>query len=698
MRATALIPVIAAAIQLLALNVAFADDSGPEATDRIAQLLKIDASKATSRASQELSALDNGGQLGVCTALLARVSEFVKDASDTLTPLDLPKLTWPGLPSDSTELVQQQAAEAAASRYGEAVMPHKVPNTNDAVAVVQLVMDCVDGHLAAGDRSPEWIEIAEHTRRLHRELLDVEMSSTLRAEVVPAMAEANLALLQAAALVDDGSVDDVGGRRGALVRRARTAVARCLPHVKSAETAVQADFRHAIQSLVAIDPESSSRAMDLLVALSATIEHSSTGQAGEGRGAPQPVAANLLPSPENNRLLLLNRLTRDPSNINLLREFTDSIRDEADAPDQDALEAARTVLANAVYRVDEACIPELLSRLEQLEAVARCLQDADDSVAKDTSEPVDIASSIDDATDRLRSLQQDLAAFTDSRSAIREGIERLSVLIDDPSATPDQRSRANTVLSTYVEAEQARNTLHYLSASCARLEDLRASGWPTANLDEAVSVLNASEQLLTSLWGLSRNATCGAVKDRCEELPRLLTDYREQILYAKSRDGLAAIADKAQQTEKLGTVVVGVPVNDSLKKLESLVRAAEGDFVRLPSSKAQTTAQPMLQKMQAAVVELRREQLNRYQHLVIAKCKSVLERFDDQWYCTEGEALRYFKRYELATVDQSLLTPEVSRCFNDCIGKLFSKMKPRNLVDCEEAMGRPEDKLKLESF
>jgi len=561
-----------------------------------------------------------------------------------------------------------------------------------------MVLECADLRSSPGGPSHEWIDIKTTATNLLRHLADIKNTLTVRLKVVPGIADANLSLLKAAALSDAEHDHLAESERTRLIGSAKTAIARCLPYMQWATDRIRADYRNAIQSIVALDSGTSSKAISMLIALAPFCEPGTLESPSKVEEKQDAADGSSEPDSETKSVLILNRLTRDPTNIHLLREFSDGVLGASASPDRDALDAAQTVLTNAIYRVDELHIPELLALLEQLDATSRFLQQTEDDSDADASKRADIGSSIDDAASRLRSLQEDIAAFLDCRGALSDGIQQISSLLDDPSATADQRNRANIVLSNYVEAEQARNALHYLSASCARLEDLKTSSWPTAHLDEAVSVLNASEQLLSSLWGLSKSATSGAVKARCEELPRLLADYRELILHAKSRDGLSAIADKANESEKLTGIVLGVPVNDSLTKLEAIVRAAEGEFLRLPSPRAQAEAQPVLQKMQASVAALRREQLNRYQHHVIAKCKEVLRRFDDQWYCTEGEAIRYFERNNLAEVDHSLLTPEVSRCFNDCIGKLFSKMKPRNLVNCEEAMGRPEGKLKLESF
>lgn len=699
MRATAFVLLMVSGSYLLGSPNARADDFAVESADRVAQLVEKDASLASAQAIRELSALDKDQQLGVCAVLLARVSRFLTDEMSALKPLDLPALTWPKPPSDPATTIDIPEAQAAASDYGKVASSKTSSAAAHSRSILQMVLECADRHLSSPDASRDWAVIANDARKLQRELSDIENSLAVRKEVIPMIAEANMALLKAAALPDDDSGQLARNKRDHFISSAKTAVASCLPFMNWATERIHTDYRHAIESLVALEAGPPSKAMDLLINLSPGLRPPDAESSPAGADTPNTAVALPHLSLDNKRLLLLNRLTHDPANVRHLREFSESVLDDTESPSQDALDAARTVLSNAIYRVEELHIPEVLARLEQLEIASLALQQTDSDSNADITKAIDIHAAIDEASTRLNSLQEDLSAFVDGRGVLADGIAQLSALLDDTSATPEEKSRTNALLTAFIEAEQARNTLHYLGASTTRLEDIKAASWPEANLDEAVSILNASEQLLSSLWGLSKNATSGAVTRRCKELPPLLADYREQILYAKSKEGLAAIADRANQCETLRAgLPYGGSINDTLKKLEALVREAEGVFVRLPSPQAQSESQPQLQKMQASVAELRREQLNRYQHHVIAKCKEVLDRFDDQWYCTEGEALRYFENNNLAEVDQSLLTPEVSRCFNDCIGKLFSKMKPRNLVKCEEAMGRPEGKLKLESF
>jgi hypothetical protein len=67
---------------------------------------------------------------------------------------------------------------------------------------------------------------------------------------------------------------------------------------------------------------------------------------------------------------------------------------------------------------------------------------------------------------------------------------------------------------------------------------------------------------------------------------------------------------------------------------------------------------------------------------------------------SEDDARKVFRIGRLAEIDQSLLSPEVSRVFNDVLGKLMAEMGPRALVTTEKEMGNPDltKKRRLEDF
>jgi hypothetical protein len=83
---------------------------------------------------------------------------------------------------------------------------------------------------------------------------------------------------------------------------------------------------------------------------------------------------------------------------------------------------------------------------------------------------------------------------------------------------------------------------------------------------------------------------------------------------------------------------------------------------------------------------------------VIAKSTAAFNEYQSYRFTwSEDAALKIFKDHVLAEVDQSVLSIEVSRMFNDVANKLMAKMGPAALVRTEKEMSEAT-KQKLENF
>jgi hypothetical protein len=105
-----------------------------------------------------------------------------------------------------------------------------------------------------------------------------------------------------------------------------------------------------------------------------------------------------------------------------------------------------------------------------------------------------------------------------------------------------------------------------------------------------------------------------------------------------------------------------------------------------------------MEKSWAALKQCRDNQRYDYQRWVIAKSTAAFNEYQSYRFTwSEDAALKIFKDHVLAEVDQSVLSIEVSRMFNDVANKLMAKMGPAALVRTEKEMSEAT-KQKLENF
>lgn len=639
----------------------------------------------------------------LCDALLDDCDRLCPTDSNenrgpSLDMLKWPRRTMPPAQSDAQEAIAIAQAIAPPAPTPTASTAEQEPQALRAYAdVARRIRTCAERCLLDSGDSAAWQRIVARANQVVNKVEQRVEDSVYREVFAPQLALANKqlwGLWQARTTPSHPATDSPAEPQKAIAVGVCLSLSRCLPFVEQAAPQWRRTYLEALASLRDLTTDTPLQSIAVLAVLSEPV----------GKGLPQEIGLTTSVTPDAvrsrkaaNHLLLLNRLTHDPSNIAMLRKlFAETDLSAIPAADAESAAALVTILSNAAYRVAPEHVPEVLAMLEQADLAAKTASGAESPTPL---VPPVLAEDLDAIDEMLGVLQEDVKSFVSKRRELAALTEQLSEYSTATALAPETRSRIDGLLAHCIEAEQARNTLRYLGASMARLEELRTKDWPDENLEEANSVLAASEQLLTSFWGIGNGSLRGDVASHCRQLPQKLGQWRDDLLYAKSRTGLRklrAVADKFNNIN--GTPIYGSPLNDKITQLEPLLRESELLFVRLASQRAQEEAQPTLQQLQKMLVDLKRQQLNRYQHDAISKCKNVLSSFQKEWYCTEAEARQLFTANQLASIDQSLLTPEVSRCFNDCIGKLFAKMSPQMLVACEDEMGRPENKRKLEAF
>ncbi len=106
----------------------------------------------------------------------------------------------------------------------------------------------------------------------------------------------------------------------------------------------------------------------------------------------------------------------------------------------------------------------------------------------------------------------------------------------------------------------------------------------------------------------------------------------------------------------------------------------------------------LLEKIDTIMSELQKQQYTAYQRWVVDQCYGAFTEYQQEWHVSKGDAGKLFKRWQLDSIEQSLLTLEVSQMFHDVVGKILGELSnPALITDYQKRMALTE-KIVLEDF
>lgn len=221
--------------------------------------------------------------------------------------------------------------------------------------------------------------------------------------------------------------------------------------------------------------------------------------------------------------------------------------------------------------------------------------------------------------------------------------------------------------------------------------------------EKAVSLLQTAEATLGQVWGIDPAGWPADLRAKTDSFPKLIQRQVEAVASLKSQPFIEAIEKERQsalQFEKesqLGDSSAG-PVNQRIiKNNEVRLDGAIAASRKLSSASGREQADMAIKEIQKTITEAKRRQFDRYQQWALERCQIAFTSWKMEKQVTEPDAKRFFEEAELAAVDQSVLSPDVSRAFNDVLGKLTAEMDGKAVFETQKACAEAT-KMKLEDF
>jgi hypothetical protein len=365
----------------------------------------------------------------------------------------------------------------------------------------------------------------------------------------------------------------------------------------------------------------------------------------------------------------LNGIRQHPTEVNLLEKYAElALQSPENSPQRTR---ARTAIENSLFSVAPSSIPSVQKLLESFSA---------ESQPAKPEKPKPDVNLIKTLIAKLPDEEGDVEWMRDHV----ESLEGIALALGNDGA-PE--------LIDLVGTEILRWELCLIA--CKQTEFIESCLYNLASLDEnglrsqlAVALAQAAESSLPTLWAIDLKVLPEATRDRVEGYPEQVKSWVDKIANARSRVLLAQLESLKLEADE----VEAEQREAACLRIESILMKAQGVFTEIPSKQSQAEAAKTIASITQQLKRERQSQFDEYQQFVLSKCDLVFSGFSAEWAVSKKDALKLFNDNKLYEVDLSLLSPEVSMCFNDVLNKLLVELSPKQVVECQKKMGSKKKK------
>ena len=382
------------------------------------------------------------------------------------------------------------------------------------------------------------------------------------------------------------------------------------------------------------------------------------------------------------QIYLVNAITNAPRDIDCIKGYATIVL-EGGNPPVEAIDRLSSMLQLAAYQVDSDEIQSVFSLIDRAEQARKRLLERHGS--RDQTGGFDAQGEWDQLANVEANSWKDPARLAARLEALEDFMSKLDEQSDPPARL---RSMAAEELLRWTEVAQAVKQCRYIDGCLGRLRD-----GEDLSSQRAVAIVQAAENALPAFWGLTA-APLPA------ELRKKIGDYPETIQRLVSRIGKVRSEPILKQIREAlpGEATGEGPWQEKCERIELQVQSAQLLAVQLTSPDAMQEARHLIEEKTKILRKYRNNQFYAYQVWAIDRSDGAFKAYMSYNFgLSETDARKVFRDGKLAEIDQSLLSPEVSRVFNDVLGKLTAEMGPRALVATEKEMGTTT-KVRLKAF
>lgn len=394
--------------------------------------------------------------------------------------------------------------------------------------------------------------------------------------------------------------------------------------------------------------------------------------------------------------IYLNLINKFPDQIAILTEYSSFISKQEKITVQELDELSNLIMIS-VFKVPVGEVKNVLDLAKQIGDQKEKISAKLDVPKDDEGKDVEIES---------EKLLKQVEIFPGDETKLKKLIDSLNEnreLLNPNSPKLKFIEKASNDAS---ELYQAIQKIKFIEICLVKLNNEKKSN--RLNSDLCVSLIQAAEATLPTLYGLtiedSRMPT--ELKNKIRELPSECKLFVNEISTARS----LIVFEKIKELISEGNLIdpwkknsEGIPVypkwQDSALAVEKVLKKIQSKLVEINSSEIVEKAGLEVKILQEKLNDIRRSQYREYQLNALNRLGKAFEAYNGYKWVNPGDAkaFSFLKENYIHQIDLALISPDVSRCYNDIVSKLLAQMYPKSLPDWYKLCST-EIKWKLEDF
>jgi hypothetical protein len=364
------------------------------------------------------------------------------------------------------------------------------------------------------------------------------------------------------------------------------------------------------------------------------------------------------------KIYYLSAVNHAPSEFSHLKNYADIVfRDPAVTTEDFA--RLKSVLQISLYQIPPASVTNAFNLLNET------MRREEQLLAAQTPRPVPVnwQERFDQLTNSitLENSWADLKQISRRWNGLNEIIESLHEEQPDSDLTK-QVERELELTQRVLAAARIASTLDTMMA---------ALNLSSEQPEKAVSLLQTAEATLGQLWGIDSRGWPAALQAKADQYPKSIQSRVEIVAEFKSRPYLAIVEaerDSAKSYVKeenwKSVLAKGHPYQGAITNCDSCYERAAAAAQNISSAEGRKKAEAALKEIRDIALDAKRKQFDAYQTWAITRCEIAFNKFWGIHVLTRNDCWDCFYDGNLGAIDQSLLSPEVNRTFNDVMEKL----------------------------
>jgi len=365
------------------------------------------------------------------------------------------------------------------------------------------------------------------------------------------------------------------------------------------------------------------------------------------------------------KIYYLSAVNHAPSEFSHLKNYADIVFRDPAVTTED-FDRLKSVLQISLYQIPPTSVTNALALLSETE------QRENQLIVAQTPKIVPV--NWQDQFDQITKASPLDVTWSDPKQLSKRW-ENLNQIAESLREEPSQTNLLEQVEN---EAELTQNVL--TASRLAQVMDIilqSLDSYVEQQPEKAVSQLQTAEATLGQLWGIDFNVAGWpkALSDKVDAYPTAIQNYVEKVAEVKSHPFVNQIRDAVAKANSYKIEPSGNKYQTAWEYYDHCISDVRAAAANISSSAGRKEAEKAYQVIGKLAADIKRRQFDAYQKWAIDRCKDAFDTYKSFTTMTRDHAWQCFNAGHLAKIDQTVLSPDVSRMFNDVMSKITEDAK-----------------------